>query len=133
MSRATGVADIETFADIAPWVAIAAAVVACAVVGWLAHGAWAAWKRVELTSSVANDLLATHGERLDASAARASEQVGVLADGGEVLAEELAELRRDVGHLRWMLRQIPETRERLQRHLIDLVLPTRDRKARDDG
>lgn len=123
---------MASMSEIAPWVALVAFLMALAAVGWLAYGAWRAWERVELTSSVASELLATHGERLDASAASASDQMGVLADGGELLASEIAELRRDVGHLRWMLRQVPEAKDRLRRNVLDLLLPTRDAQPTDD-
>ena len=115
----------------APWIALACAVLAIALVAWFAWRTWQAWKRVHLTQQAAVALLDVHRDRLDEAIARANEQVGVIADDGEDLAEALSELRADAVHLQWMLRRIPESRDRLRRELLDLVLPTKERERTD--
>lgn len=118
-------------AQVAPFVALACGVLAIVVVALAAWHAWQRWQRVSATQEAAVALLDVHRERLEAAIDLANERVGVNADGGESLAESLAELRADVKHLGWMLGRMPAERERLQRELLHLVLPTTS-GARDD-
>ena len=118
-------------AQVAPFVALACGALAIAVIAITGWQAWRRWQRVSLTQQAAVALVDVHRERLEAAIDLANERIGVNADGGEALAESLAELRADAAHLRWMLGRVPEERERLQRELLDLVLPT-STGARDD-
>ena len=110
--------------QVAPFVALASGATALVVVGLTGLRAWRRWKQVSRTQEAAVALLDVHRERLDAAIELANERVGGVADGGEELAESLAELRADAKHLGWVVGRIPEERERLQRELLDLVLPT---------
>lgn len=118
-------------AQVAPFVALACGVLAIVIIAITGRKAWLRWKRVSATQAAAVALIDVHGERLEAAIELANERIGVNADGTEALAESLAELRADAAHLRWMLARVPEERERLQRELLDLVLPTAA-GARDD-
>ncbi len=108
----------------APYVALGCGVFALVVVGLLGWLAWRRWTRVSQTQGAAVALIDVHRARLEDAIDLANERVGVNADGGEALAQSLAELRADAAHLGWMLRRVPDERERLQRELLDLVLPT---------
>ncbi len=112
-------------ASAAPWIVLATGIFAIVVVGLTGWQAWRRWKRVSATQEAAVALLDVHRERLEAAIDQANERVGVIADGGEELAESLSELRADALHLRWMLGRVPAERERLRRELVELVLPTR--------
>lgn len=111
-------------AQVAPFVALACGALAIAVIGITAWLAWHRWRRVRATHEAAVALLDVHGERLESAIVLANERIGVNADSGDALAQSLAELRADARHLRWMLGRVPEERERLQRELIELLLPT---------
>ncbi|MEO6867303.1 MAG: hypothetical protein ABI200_04710 [Gaiellales bacterium] len=104
------------------------AVILAIVIGWRS---WTALQRVRLTRNVALQLIDTHAERLQESFDLTSTYTASIADGGEELAEHVAELRADVDHLRWMVSQVPDGKQRLQRELLDTVLPTRDEKPTD--
>ena len=112
----------------APWVAVGCALAAVVIVAWFAWRTWQAWRRVRLTQQAAVALLDVHRDRLDDAIARVNERVGVIAEGGEEFAASLAELRAGAEHLQWVLRQVPESRDELRRELLDLVLPTRERR-----
>lgn len=120
----------------APFVALACGVIAIVVIAISGWQAWQRWRRVRLTQQAAVALLDVHQERLESAIDLANERIGVNADGGDELAESLAELRADARHLRWMLAQVPDASERLQRELFDLLLPTSasgsDRGRSDD-
>ncbi len=116
----------------APYVALGCGLFAIVVVAAAAWHAWRRWKIVSATQEAAAALIDVHRERLEAAIDLANERVGTNADGGEALAESLAELRADAKHLGWMLRRVPDERERLQRELLDLVLPTSASERRDD-
>jgi hypothetical protein len=115
----------------APWIALAALVLAIALVAATGWQVWQRWKRVRLTQEAAVALVDVHRDRLDAAIALANERTGVVADGGEELAASLAEMRADAAHLRWMLGRVPEERDRLRRELADLVLPTTGGRRHD--
>ncbi len=124
-------------AQVAPVVALACGAFAIVVIATAGWHAWRRWRRVRLTQQAAVALLDVHQERLEAAIDLANERIGVNADGGDALAESLAELRADARHLRWMLGKVPDASERLQRELFDLILPTppadrADRNDRDD-
>lgn len=120
-----------TLDEIAPWLALVTgvfAITAAASGGWRA---WRSWRRTRVTQEAAIALMDVHQARLEATLSQLDELVGTCADGGDRLADSLAELRADAQHLRWVLARIPAERERLGRELLDLVLPTaaRDRPA----
>lgn len=116
----------------APFVALGCGVFAIVVAALFGWQAWQRWQRVSATQDAAVALIDVHQGRLDAAIDLANERVGANADGGEALAELLAELRADAAHLRWMLGRVPEERERLTRELLDLVLPTPAGGRHDD-
>jgi hypothetical protein len=114
-------------AGVTQWVALGAAVVATAVIAYAGWRTWRTWKAFRVTQEAASALIDVHYTRLDEAIATAGEHAGQFADRGEELADALAELRADAMHLRWMLARIPEERERLERELLEIILPTRER------
>lgn len=127
----------EGLANASPWIALAIGVLAGVLVASFGLRAWRSWRRTRVTQQAATALIDLHMAQLDTALGRLDGHMGTLADGGEQLADALGELRADVAHLRWMLEQIPEGRERLARELYELVLPTgdsaTDRSHDDDG
>lgn len=122
----------EALLDVAPWTALVVAVIALVVVAWTGCAAWHRWRELRVVRRAAAALVDVHAERLDASVQQASQATGRLADGGDQLAEALAELRADVTHLRWLGSRVGDERERLLRELADALLPGK-RAGRDDG
>jgi Flp pilus assembly protein TadB len=114
----------DALVDASPWIAIVAGVLAAALVAWSGLRTWRSWRRTRVTQQAARALVDLHVSQLDAAIGKLDAHMGALADGGEELADALGELRADVAHLRWLLEQIPEGRERLARELYELVLPT---------
>lgn len=110
-------------------VALGAAIIGFVAVAVPARRSWASWRRARVTQQAATALLDVHLGRLDETLRCLDERTGTLADDGEQLAESLAELRAGAAHLRWMVAEIPEQRDRLARELYELVLPT---GTRDD-
>lgn len=115
----------ELLEQSAPWIALAAGVLAIAIIAIAGWRMWKHWTRVNLTQQASVALLDVHRDRLDATIAQINDRMGTLADDGEDLAESLAELRADARHLRWMLGRVPAEQDRLRRELLELVLPTR--------
>lgn len=122
----------DSVAQLAPWVALACAVGAGAAAAWTGWAAWRRWRELQVVRRAARALVDVHAERLEASVQQASEATGQLAEGGDQLAEALAQLRGDVEHLRWLAARVGDERERLLRELADIVLPS-GRPGRDDA
>lgn len=123
----------EALLNGAPWLAAACALVATIVVASTAWTAWQRWRELGVVRRAAAALVDVHAERLEASVQEASRATGKLAEGGEQLADSLAELRADAEHVRWLATRVGDERERLVRELVDAVLPSSRRSGGDDG
>lgn len=111
--------------------ALLAAVAASLLVVGMAVRAWRAWRAVRRAQRAAVALLDVHLARFDQAAVTGDLHAGVIADRGELLAGELAQLRADAAHLRWLGSRIRQERARLNRELLDLLLPTSDADDRE--
>lgn len=118
----------EPILDHAGWIALGSAVAAALVASVLAWRAWQQWRRVRVVQRAASALVGMHLDRLDDAIEIAGRRAGTMADGGEELAESLAELRADALHLKWLVSRVPDERDRLRRAIGDLVLPTDPRR-----
>ncbi|MCW2950544.1 MAG: hypothetical protein JWN41_1557 [Thermoleophilia bacterium] len=105
-------------------VAAAAGVLATTVVAWFGIRAWQSWRSFRRTKFAADALLDAHRDHLDATVVTAASSVARVGGHGGELADALVELHESQKHLTWMLRKVPDERDRLRRELLDIVLPT---------
>jgi hypothetical protein len=114
-----------SFADLhAGWIALAAAAVAVVLLAVFGTIAWRAYARFSRTQEAAEALIDVHTARLEATVVTAGSQMARVTDHGAELTESIADLRANGEHLVWMLRKVPEERDRLKRELLEIILPS---------
>ncbi|MBC7460592.1 MAG: hypothetical protein H7287_04455 [Thermoleophilia bacterium] len=116
----------------AGWIAVSVGIGACIVVAAFGLRAWNQYRSLERTRHAAEALIDVHAQRLETTIVTAGSHVARLGEHAGGLTESIAELRTNGEHLGWMLGRTPEARDRLQRELLDIVLPTRRGAARED-
>lgn len=107
---------------IAASVAAACAVAALLIVVLVGRRTWMQWRRTQATQHAAAALVDMHLARLETTANSVSAHGMQLADRMPDITVLMHALRADVAHLRWLLRQVPEAKERLREALLALFM-----------
>jgi len=117
-----------TVGDIhAGWITLGALALALVLLVVFGIRAWRAVASFNQTKRAAQALIDVHTERLEATIVTAGSSVSRVADHSTEVVTAITDLRANAGHLTWMLRRVPEERDRLQRELLEVLLPTAKR------
>ena len=101
-------------------IALPVCVVACiAVATWAGLRGWATYRKAR----VAEALLQVHVDAASARADIAARRTVKLGDRSESLQSSVGEMQTSIKELQYLVALVPQERERMQRRLLDLVLP----------
>lgn len=118
--------------SLASWIALASGCIMLPVLAIMAFRTWRIWRRVDQTQDAASALIDTHVDKLQQRVEQTTALVHASTAQGAELSDDVAQLSANVRALHWVLTRVGAEKTRLQRTLLDMILPTDTSRKHDE-